>query len=54
MVAKADPIDLNAINFGPTDLTDYSGVEHVELNLDMPSGLCTINDNGSCSVEFKE
>lgn len=27
VLAKADPIDLNAINFDPTDLTDYSGVE---------------------------
>ena len=35
-------------------VTDYSGVDHVELDLDLPSGLCTINEDDSCSIDFKE
>lgn len=49
-----DPIDLNTIDIGTAPLTDYSGVEHVELDLDLPRDLCTINEDGSCRVEFKE
>lgn len=49
-----DPIDLNTIDISTAPLTDYSGVEHVELDLDLPNGLCTINADGSCSIEFKE
>lgn len=49
-----DPVDMNAIDLGTAHLTDYSGAEHVELDLDLPSGLCTINEDGSCSIEFKE
>lgn len=48
-----DP-SINALRFGPVPLTDYSGVEHVELDLDFPSALCKINEDGSCGIEFKE
>ena len=49
-----DPINLNAIGIGTASMTDYSGVYPVELDIDLPSGLCTINEDGSCRVEFKE
>lgn len=45
---------INSLRFGTAPLTDYSNVEHVELDLGFPSGLCTINKDGSCSIEFKE
>ena len=54
MKVELDPIDINAIDLGTAPLTDYSNVEHVELDLDLPSGLCKLNEDGSCSIKFKE
>ena len=52
--AISDAVKSSPIGIGTAPLTDYSGVDPVELDIDLPSGLCTINEDGSCSIEFKE